>query len=124
MNAASVLSSRIMPKEKTNVTARSRFKLRPHEEETIACLRRLGYRVKLVPRSRMPGVRTPDFVINDQFWEAKAPTKCAASTLEHAFRSGSKQAENVMFDLRRLPGSDMRRPVATLRRLWRASQRV
>ena len=49
------------------------------------------------------GVRTPDIKIDDDIkWEIKSLEKHSKNTVDHAERAGLRQAENLIFDLRKL----------------------
>ena len=80
--------------------------LQSHEQAIVDFLLQAGYNITLLPTSRVKNMRTPDFLLDDQPWEAKTLFKSRRPTMEHAFKSALKQAPNVIFDLRFLPGND------------------
>ena len=84
----------------------SKAKLTSHEQSLVNFLNDQHWRVTVIPPSLVPGVKTPDFLINDRPWEAKTLFKSRRQTVEHAFKSALKQAPNVIFDLRFLSVPD------------------
>ena len=61
--------------------------------------------VKFLKPVRIKGKRTPDLLIDDVPWEIKSIEKLGKYTLDHAERAGLRQADNLIFDLRRLSES-------------------
>jgi Contact-dependent growth inhibition CdiA C-terminal domain len=59
-------------------------------------------RIKFLKPNRTKGAKTPDIIIDDDFWEIKSIYKLGKYTLDHAERSGLRQADNLVFDLRKL----------------------
>lgn len=59
-------------------------------------------RVKFLKPIRTKGAKTPDLLIDDDFWEIKSVEKLGKYTLDHAERAGLRQASNLIFDLRKL----------------------
>ena len=82
--------------------------LEKHENDTIVYFTEMGYNIELIPPSRSPGSRQPDFIMNGLPWEMKSPISNGARTIEHAVRSASKQSENIIIDLRRSKIDDER----------------
>ena len=59
--------------------------------------------VKFLKPSRAKGSRTPDLLIDgNAYWEIKSIEKLGKYTIEHASRAGLRQANNLVFDLRKL----------------------
>ena len=58
--------------------------------------------VKFLRASRAKGSKTPDLMIDNEKWEIKSLDKLGKYTLDHAERAGLRQADNLIFDLRRL----------------------
>ena len=59
--------------------------------------------VKFLKPNRAKGSKTPDLLIDETFfWEIKSIEKLGKYTLDHAERAGLKQADNLIFDLRKL----------------------
>jgi hypothetical protein len=52
--------------------------------------------------NRAKGARTPDLLIDGEYWEIKSIEKLGRYTLDHAERAGLKQANNLVIDLRKL----------------------
>lgn len=61
--------------------------------------------VKFLKPIRAKGQRTPDILIDGVPWEIKSIEKLGKYTMEHALRSGLKQASNLIVDLRKLSES-------------------
>lgn len=59
-------------------------------------------RIVFLNPSRVKGSKTPDLQIDDAYWEIKSIEKLGKYTLDHAERTGLKQADNLIFDLRAL----------------------
>ena len=60
------------------------------------------FSVKLLKPVRVKGQRTPDILIDSEPWEIKSIEKLGKYTLDHAERAGLKQADNLIFDFRKL----------------------
>jgi hypothetical protein len=58
--------------------------------------------VKFLKPNRIKGSKTPDLLMDNAFWEIKSIEKLGKYTLDHAERAGLKQADNLIFDLRKL----------------------
>lgn len=58
--------------------------------------------IKFLKPNRTKGSKTPDLLIDDAYWEIKSIDRLGKYTLDHAERAGLKQADNLIFDLRRL----------------------
>lgn len=56
--------------------------------------------IKFLKQSRTKGAKTPDTTIDGEPWEIKSPKSNGSRTMEHAVRSASKQAGNIIIDLR------------------------
>lgn len=78
--------------------------LEPHEYETVLFLAGLGKDIELIPRSRTPNMKNPDFFMDGLVWEAKSPLVNEKRALERLFYRASMQSGNLIFDLRRLRG--------------------
>ena len=85
------------------LTTCHRVKLRPHEQLTVDYLLERGYRIELIPASMIPGVKTPDMMINGIPWEMKTFSRLHWRTIERSFRRALNQAPNVVYDLRSFP---------------------
>lgn len=53
--------------------------------------------VKFVARSKN---RTPDFLINKEYWELKTPTGNGKYNIQHALRKAVAQSNNIIIDAR------------------------
>jgi hypothetical protein len=82
--------------------------LEKHENDTVVYFTELGYDIELIPPSKSPKSRQPDFIMNGLPWEMKSPMSNGSRTIEHAVRSASKQSENIIIDLRRSKMDDER----------------
>ena len=60
------------------------------------------FSVKFLKPVRVKGQRTPDILIDSEPWEIKSIEKLGKYTLDHAERAGLKQANNLIFDFRKL----------------------
>lgn len=58
--------------------------------------------VKFLKPNRTKGAKTPDLLMDGAYWEIKSIEKLGKYTLDHAERTGLKQADNLVFDLRKL----------------------
>lgn len=58
--------------------------------------------IKFLKPNRTKGSKTPDLLIDDEYWEIKSLDKLGKYTLEHALRAGLRQADNLILDLRKL----------------------
>ena len=97
--------------------------LEKHEYETVLFLTSAGYTIELIRPSHVPGVRTPDIIMEKVKWEMKSPKGKSKTTIEHAFQLAAKQSENIIFDLRRtsLP---LNKSLAILAKLMKTSKRA
>ena len=76
------------------------MKLESNEEQTFRYLTLFGLNVELIRPTGMKTVKNPDALILGTIWEAKAPVSSKRNTVKNRFRKASKQAQNVIFDLR------------------------
>jgi len=74
----------------------------PHELQSAKALAAFGYTVEFIPARQESGIATADVVIDNLSWEMKAPTGKTLSSIEKNLRRGSKQANNIIFDSRRM----------------------
>lgn len=89
--------------------------LQPHEYETVMYFLRCGKDIELIPESHTPKKPSPDFWMDCLVWESKSPTMNKIKTIERLFYKAVRQSSNVVFDLRRLDGSDAA--------IWRALEK-
>jgi hypothetical protein len=76
--------------------------LEPHEVATVNFLVACGKQVELLVPSRQKGIKTPDILLDGQEWEIKSPKGIGKYTIQHAFKAGAKQADYIIFDIRRM----------------------
>ena len=94
-------------------------KPRLHEDRLAVFLASCGHRVKFLPTSNEKNVRTPDFILDDNFaWEAKTLTKARSKTIQHALSTAVKQSENIVFDLRALGAEQSDRSEAMIVKMF------
>lgn len=87
-------------KEKYNIIIPENIYPRPSTREiSAACILAKYFKtnIKFIPRSNQ---RTPDFLINNLYWELKTPTGTGKYNLQHALRSAARQSENIIIDAR------------------------
>lgn len=58
--------------------------------------------IKFLKPSRAKGAKTPDILMDGVPWEIKSIEKLGKYTLDHAERAGLRQADNLIFDFRKL----------------------
>ena len=73
-----------------------------HELETADYLTNLGYDIEFIAPRNSPNVHTPDIFMDGVSWEIKCPKGKSKRTIENNFRKAKQQAENIIFDLRRI----------------------
>lgn len=74
----------------------------PHEASAIQLLKASGRSVTRIPRSREPGERTADIVVDGEIYEMKSPTASSTRALERNVRRALHQAQRVVIDGRRM----------------------
>ena len=87
-------------KEKYNIVIPENIYPRPNNREISAAYILAKYfktNIEFIPRSNQ---RTPDFLINNLYWELKTPTGTGKYNLQHTLRSATKQSENIIIDAR------------------------
>ncbi len=75
--------------------------------------------VKFLRPSRTKGSKTPDLLVDDDYWEIKSIDRLGKYTLEHALRAGLKQADNLILDLRKLSVSLEKKAAREIEREYR-----
>ena len=70
--------------------------------ETADYLANLGYDIEFIAPRNSPNVHTPDIFMDGVSWEIKCPKGKSKRTIENNFRKAKQQAENIIFDLRRI----------------------
>lgn len=87
-------------KEKYSIIIPENIYPRPSTKEiSAACILAKYFKtnIEFIPRSNQ---RTPDFLINNLYWELKTPTGTGKYNLQHTLRSAAKQSENIIIDAR------------------------
>lgn len=72
-----------------------------HEITTYVFLVKKHKKPKFLAKKDISNVTSPDIFMDDMEWEMKSPIGSGRENLEHAFKAAVKQAENIIFDLRR-----------------------
>ena len=73
-----------------------------HELDVAKVLNKLGKDVEFILPSRVKFSRTPDIKMDGLLWEIKSPKGSSSRTIETNLRCASKQARNIIIDLRRI----------------------
>lgn len=76
--------------------------MQKHEYDTVLFLTEQGYNVELIPKSNVPGERSPDIRMGKLFWEMKAPKGEGKWLIKKTLQRASHQSENIIVDLRRI----------------------
>ena len=71
------------------------------EKHTINILLNEGYNIELVQPSDVKDTHNPDILINNIYWEIKAPVGKSKNTIRHNLKRAEKQSRNVIIDLYR-----------------------
>lgn len=75
--------------------------LKTHENATVVFLTEQGYDIKLIPKSNIQGVHTPDIVMEKIKWEIKSPIGEGKYLIANTIQRAIKQSPNIIIDLRR-----------------------
>jgi hypothetical protein len=81
--------------------------LLPHEYETVAYFLKLGYDIELIPASHTSRMKRADFWMDGVEWESKVPFMNMRRSIERLFYEATQQSGSLVFDLRKIKGSDM-----------------
>jgi hypothetical protein len=72
-----------------------------HELETASILIGIGHDVEFLVPTYVKGVFSPDILMDGKVWEIKCP--CGkARRIEENYRKAEKQANNIIFNLKRI----------------------
>jgi len=85
------------------ITRPSNIKPEPHEIKTAEFFANRGHNIEFLEPSWTKGSKTPDIQMDGLLWEIKVPQGNSKRTIENNYRIAEKQAQNIIFDLRRLP---------------------
>ncbi len=77
--------------------------LEAHEQSTILLLTQYGFTIEVIRPENAPKSDNPDFLMLGTTWEMKSPETVNENTLRKRMHKASKQADHVIFDLRRVP---------------------
>jgi hypothetical protein len=69
---------------------------------TAQALAKAGYAVEFIRKSERHRERSADVFIDGKKWEFKAPRSGLISAIEDNLKKASRQAQNVVFDSRRM----------------------
>lgn len=83
-------------------------KLKPHELATVEYFLRRGDDIELVVPTNTLGNKNPDWALWGKIWEAKSPQTINANTLIVMLKRASKQSVNLIIDLRRIKGDEVK----------------
>lgn len=79
-----------------------------HELTTARLFAEQGYNIKFIRPSNRKGNHTPDFWMNRLSWEVKSPRGKKLRCIADNIRDATKQANNLIIDLRRIKIPDQR----------------
>ncbi len=77
-----------------------------HEFETAKFFSLMGKDVTFIKPSNIPGVHTPDIIMDGVEWEIKCPVGSSKRTISDNFKTAVKQSKYIVFDLRRVKLSE------------------
>ena len=82
------------------------IKLEPHELATLTFLSNLGEDIEIIPPTLTPHTKNADLIMNGLTWEMKSPLINSKRAIERIFYRSTQQANNIIFDLRRIKNSE------------------
>lgn len=77
----------------------------PHELAVATILTKTGNNVEFLP---VKTIRTADIIFCDAEWEIKSPLGTSRHTIENNLRSARQQSKDIIIDLSRIKGSELR----------------
>lgn len=77
-------------------------KLEPKEKETFEYLTLYGFNIEVIVPVITKNHYNADILMAGTLWESKAPESSNRNTIKEHFKKASKQANKVIFDLRRV----------------------
>lgn len=83
-------------------------RLKPHEMMTVDFFLDRGDDIELLMPSNTVKNKNPDWVMRGKIWEAKSPQTTNINTLLVTLKRASRQSANLIVDLRRVRGDDVR----------------
>jgi len=81
-------------------------RLKEHEQATVDYFLSRGDKIELIIPSNTAKNKNPDWIMWGKIWEAKSPQTTNANTLIKRLKHASKQAGNLIIDLRRVKGDE------------------
>lgn len=75
--------------------------LKTHENATVVFFTEQGYDIELIPKSNIPGVHSPDILMDNLKWEMKSPKGEGKYLISNTIQKAVKQSRNLIIDLRR-----------------------
>lgn len=82
--------------------------LKPHEMMTVNFFLDRGDDIELLVPSNTAKNKNPDWVMWGKIWETKSPQTTNINTLLVTLKRASRQSVNLIIDLRRVRGDDMK----------------
>lgn len=73
-----------------------------HELQTALALAKAGYVVEFLASNSIRYAKSPDLLISNEKWEAKAPRTDKLSAVERNLKRATKQSGNVIIDSHRM----------------------
>ena len=60
-----------------------------------------GHEIEFLVPSNVPGVKTPDVLVDGETWELKSPIGSGRHTISHQVERGRRQSERIVLDATR-----------------------
>lgn len=95
--------------------------LKEHERATVDYFLNRGDDIELIVPSNTAKNKNPDWIMWGKVWESKSPQTTNPNTLIKRLKCASKQAENLIIDLRRIR-KDENEAMKTIQLKFRASK--
>ncbi len=71
-----------------------------HELETAKFFSSMGKDIVFIRPSNIPGIHTPDIIMDGVEWEIKCPKGSGKRTIERIIQKAENQSHNIILDLR------------------------
>lgn len=91
-----------VPKNRVGHVNQNGVKLEPKEIKTFQYLTLYGFSIEVIIPVITKNHYNADILMAGTLWETKAPESSNRNTIKEHFKKASKQANKVVFDLRRL----------------------
>lgn len=95
-----IVEMKLVPKNKRGIFHKNSIKLEHYEEKTARLLTFYGFNVEVIRPTNTPKMNNPDILMTGTMWEIKTPINYNKNTLKNRMKKASKQANQVIFDLR------------------------